>query len=472
MMEKSSEKDSMHIITVINFLSSIMKCKTNLFFVIVIAILASSFFGCSPRDFEAPNIVLIMADDLGYGDIGCFGNEEIQTPAIDQLAIEGMRFTDFHSNGAVCSPTRAALLTGRYQQRSGIEGVIRADPKSETRQRGLSIEEVTIADHMKEAGYKTGIVGKWHLGYRVEFNPINQGFDYYRGYVSGNVDYHSHVDQAGFPDWWHDLEKVEEKGYVTDLITKYSIEFIEEHQDQPFFLYVAHEAPHYPFQGRKDKADRYPGFRGKRIPVHGTRKDRKGAYKEMIEVMDEGIGKIMAKLEELKLKTNTLVIFCSDNGGIKDIGNNGKLHGTKGSLWEGGHRVPAIAVWPGYVKQGSVSNETVLSMDFFPTFVNLSKSEKNEEFDFDGVDITRLLIEGHSLADRTVFWRYGNQKSARFNNWKLIIDNDTTKLFDLGADISETINLVNLEENMTNQLEIELNQWEKEVLSGVKLKSK
>ena len=442
------------------------------FLCLVLIAFSLNLFTCTPREFEQPNIVLIMADDLGYGDIGCFGNEEIKTPVIDKLAQDGMRFTDFHSNGSVCSPTRAALLTGRYQQRSGIEGVIYADPMGETRQRGLGIEEFTIADFMKEAGYATGIVGKWHLGYRIEFNPLYQGFDYYRGYVSGNVDYHSHVDQAGFPDWWHDLEKVEEKGYVTDLITKYSLEFIEKNHDQPFFLYVAHEAPHYPFQGRRDKADRYPGYRrDNRIPAHGTRKDKKGAYKEMIEVMDEGIGNIITKLEELKLDNKTLVIFCSDNGGVRNVGNNGLLHGSKGSLWEGGHRVPAIAVWQGYIKPGSVTDETVLSMDFFPTFANLSKVEKKETYKFDGMDITRLLIEGRSLPDRTLFWKYRNQKVARLENWKLIIDHDTTKLFDLNADISETINLVNLEESIVDQLSLELNQWENEVLSGVKLKT-
>ena len=427
---------------------------------------------CAPRDFEPPNIILIMADDLGYGDIGCYGNDEIRTPALDKLAAEGLKFTDFHSNGAVCSPTRAALLTGRYQQRSGLEGVIYANPMQETRQTGLDIDEITFADYMKEIGYATGIVGKWHLGYRVEYNPIYQGFEYFRGYVSGNVDYHSHVDQAGFPDWWHDLEKTEEEGYVTDLITEYSIEFIEKNKNQPFCLYVAHEVPHYPFQGRKDKADRYPGYPRDKIPGHGTRKDKKVAYKEMIEVMDEGIGKITAKLSELKLSDKTMVFFCSDNGGIANPGNNGNLRGNKGSLWEGGHRVPAIAVWPGYIRPGTTTNETVMSMDLFPTFVNLSKRSGEQDYRFDGIDITRLLIEEQSLPYRTVFWRYRNQKVARYNNWKLIIDSDSTKLFDLGADISESINLVNLEESMTKKLKTELEQWETNVMKGVKLKTK
>ena len=424
-------------------------------------------FSCAPREFERPNIVLIMADDLGYGDIGCFGSEEIQTPFLDKMATEGLKFIDFHSNGAVCSPTRTALLTGRYQQRSGLEGVIYA--KGETRKTGLDVKELTFADYLKSVGYATGIVGKWHLGYNIDYNPIYQGFDFYRGYVSGNVDYHSHLDGVGIPDWWHDLEKTTEKGYVTDLITKYSLEFIEKNKNQPFFLYVAHEAPHYPFQGRKDKADRKLG---EDIIAHGSRKDKKGAYKEMIEVMDEGIGEIFEKLENLGLKENTLVIFCSDNGGLKEVANNGILKGAKGSLWEGGHRVPAIAVWPGYILPGSVTDQTVLSMDFFPTFVNLSKNEEKQNLDFDGIDLTRLLIEEKSLSDRTLFWKYRDHKVARNGEWKLLMNKDTAHLYNLEVDISEQINLADLESGITSELIIELETWEADVSRGVKFKTK
>lgn len=432
-----------------------------LFFSIVVSI-----FSCVPREFERPNIILIMADDLGYGDIGCFGNTEIKTPVLDKMAVEGLVFTDFHSNGAVCSPTRAALLTGRYQQRSGLEGVIYA--KGNTRQTGLDPKEVTFADYLKKAGYATGIVGKWHLGYNIDYNPIYQGFDFFRGYVSGNIDYHSHVDGAGIPDWWHALEKTEEKGYVTDLITDYSLEFIEKNKHQPFCLYIAHEAPHYPFQGRKDKADRLPGVKFK---AHGSNENKQAAYKEMIEVMDEGTGKIFVLLEKLGLKENTLVIFCSDNGGLRDVGNNGILRGSKGKLLEGGHRVPAIAYWPGYIEPG-VTDETVLSMDFFPTFMNLSKALPAYDFQLDGVDITRLLIEDKSLPTRTLFWRYRDQKVARNGKWKLLIDNDTTHLYNVEADISEQINLAVLEEEIVSQLKLELEKWEKDVSIGVKLKTK
>lgn len=424
------------------------------------------FASCAPREFEQPNIVLIMADDLGYGDISCYGNTKIMTPAIDKLAEEGLKFTDYHSNGAVCSPTRAALLTGNYQQRSGLEGVIYA--KGETRQTGLAIDELTIADFLKQAGYATGIVGKWHLGYRIDFNPIYQGFDYFRGYVSGNIDFHSHLDGAGVPDWWHDLEKTEEEGYVTDLITQYAIEFIEDNNDQPFFLYVAHEAPHYPFQGRKDKADR---FVGQSFPAQGSREDKQGAYKEMIEVMDEGIGKIMLTLDELELDDKTIVIFCSDNGGLGKVADNGGLRGAKGKLWEGGHRVPAVARWPGYIKPSTVSSETILSMDFFPTFVNLSKMEAKEQNRFDGVDLTRHLIEEKLLPERTVFWRYRNQKVARFENWKLLIDKDSTHLFNLAEDLSETVDLIDHEKDVAQKLQMQVSNWEAEVDKGIKMKT-
>ena len=193
-----------------------------------------------------------MADDLGYGDVGCYGSRRNQTPQIDALARDGMRFTDFHSSGTVCSPTRAGLLTGRYQQRSGIPAVITA---ANHRDVGLPLEEITFAERLKKAGYGTAMFGKWHLGYERRFNPIHQGFEQFRGYVSGNVDYVSHVDQTGIADWWDGDKLVPEQGYSTELITKHAVEYIEQNRERPFCLYVAHEAPHYPYQGPGDKAD-------------------------------------------------------------------------------------------------------------------------------------------------------------------------------------------------------------------------
>jgi arylsulfatase A-like enzyme len=424
------------------------------------------FSHCRPRAFERPNIIFIMADDLGYKDIGCFGNIEIHTPSLDRLAAEGLKLTDYHSNGAVCSPTRAALLTGRYQQRSGLEGVIYA--RNESRHTGLDVKEFTMADFMKDAGYATGIVGKWHLGYKIEFNPLYQGFDFFRGFVSGNIDYHSHVDNSGIPDWWHNLEKVEESGYTTDLITNHALTFIEKNQNNPFFLYVSHAAPHTPFQGRQDKAER---FSGAKFTYEGSVKNKKRAYTEMIEAMDDGIGEILNKLDELNLSDNTMIVFCSDNGGYEGYTDNGNLRGFKGSLWEGGHRVPAIIRWPGYIKPGTFSHQTVMSMDFFPTFVNLSKSGKKRDFRFDGTDLTRMLIEEQELPMRTLFWKYRNQKVARNGKWKLLFDKDSAWLFDLEQDIEEQNNLVNQQTGIADQLKLELEVWEMEVMKSVKLKT-
>ncbi len=435
-----------------------------LFYVLSILLLQ---FSCVPRKFDAPNIILIMADDLGYGDLGCYGNTNIKTPNLDKMASEGLRFMDYHSNGAVCSPTRAALLTGRYQQRSGIEGVVYA--KGETRQTGLDIKEVTFADFMKSAGYATGIVGKWHLGYNVDFNPIYQGFDFFRGYVSGNIDYHSHLDGVGIPDWWHDLEKTEEEGYVTDLITKYAISFIEENKSKPFCLYVSHESPHYPFQGRNDEPERL--LNGEFKPT-GTAEQKKIAYKEMIEVMDEGVGDIFTTLKKLGLKENTFVFFCSDNGGIREIGSNGNLRGNKGKLWEGGHRVPAIAWWPRYIEPGKTTDAQVMSMDVFPTFINLSKVVPKYDFQLDGMDFTRLLIENKPSEKRSLFWKYRNQKVVRNGKWKLLVDKNDTYLYNLEEDISEQNDLSSTENTITNQLKSELENWEQDVSLGVKLRTK
>ena len=205
-----------------------------------------------------PNFIIIMADDMGYGDAGCYGGE-IPTPNLDRMAKEGMRFTDFHSSGNVCSPTRAGLMTGRYQQRAGIPGVINADPKVGAHHHGLHPEkEITFSKLLKQAGYATAICGKWHLGYTKNFNPVHHGFDRFNGFVSGNIDFHSHYDRMGVFDWWDGLELRKEEGYSTHLITKQALDFIEKSKDGPFCLYVAHEAVHAPWQGPNDPPERGP----------------------------------------------------------------------------------------------------------------------------------------------------------------------------------------------------------------------
>ncbi|MFP4058448.1 MAG: sulfatase-like hydrolase/transferase [Candidatus Brocadiia bacterium] len=407
-----------------------------------------------------PNIVLILADDLGYGDLGYMGNPRIRTPHLDALAAEGVRFPDFHSSGAVCSPTRAGLLTGRYQQRAGIPMVISA---ARHRHVGLDPGEATFAERLQAAGYATALFGKWHLGYLPKFNPVHQGFDAFRGYVSGNVDYFSHVDQTGRADWWHGDRLEPEEGYVTHLVTRHAVRFIEEHREGPFCLYVAHEAPHYPYQGPGDEADRAVG--GK-FPVRGSRRDKAAAYKEMVEAMDASVGQVVAALRRLGLDRQTFVFFFSDNGATPP-GSNAPLRGRKGTLWEGGHRVPAIAWWPGRVPAGGVCEEPTLCLDLFPTFIELAGATVPRGLKLDGVSLAPLLLEGERLGPRTLFWGHGRQRAVRRGRWKLLLGTggkgDEPRLFDLAESLEEKHDVAPDSPRRVESLLAALEAWEEDV---------
>ncbi|NND35185.1 MAG: sulfatase-like hydrolase/transferase, partial [Saprospiraceae bacterium] len=425
--------------------SHIQQLISNLHFYLVSAFSVFCLCPVSAQSDTAPNIILIMADDLGYAGIGCYGNQTISTPHLDKLAASGLLFTDFHSNGAVCTPTRAALLTGRYQQRAGLEGVIYA--KGPTRSTGLDPSEITIAQLLKSSGYATGIFGKWHLGYEKKFNPTYYGFDEFYGYVSGNIDFHTHYDGAGIYDWWHNKDTIRERGYVTDLITKYSVEFIQDHRDRPFFLYIPHEAPHVPFQGRDDPGYRYPNIQ---FSYHGPVKDTVRAYREMIEVMDEGIGQIVATLKDLNLEENTIIIFISDNG-AESFGHNGHLNGAKGSLLEGGHRVPAIVSWKGKISPG-ISDATTMSFDWLPTILSLSGTSIPADRQLDGINLRDHLINRSPVMERDLFWRYRKQSAVRRNSYKLLINDGDTLLFNLKNDPSERHNLSGVQPAITTAL--------------------
>ena len=416
---------------------------------------------------EKPNIILIMADDLGYGDISCYGNTYINTPNIDALASEGIRFTDFHSNGTVCSPTRAALMTGKYQQRTGVGGVITA---ANHRDVGLAIDEITMADELKKYSYNTAIFGKWHLGYDAKFNPTLQGFDSFKGFVSGNVDYHAHIDQEGYLDWWNDANMQDEEGYSTDLITQYGIDFIKSNNPQdtrkPFFLYLPYEAPHYPYQKKIDKDLRKIGVKG----TNSVPKDSISIiYKEMVEVLDGGVGQIMKTLKETDLDKNTIVVFCSDNGASKN-GSNGILKGFKGDVYEGGHRIPAILWYPPKLKAGMVSDQTVLTMDLLPTFLDFIGAKSMEDT-IDGVSVKNLLLFGEMLPNRDLFWSFGGKDAIRSENWKLVSikseGKENMELFNLSEDISEKKNVSHLRPELVEQLHQKLENWKHEVLEGV-----
>ncbi|MEM1210715.1 MAG: sulfatase [Planctomycetota bacterium] len=418
-----------------------------------------------PAGDDRPNIVIIMADDLGYADLSCYGNDRYQTPHLDAMAAGGMRFTDFHSNGSVCSPTRAALLTGRYQQRSGLSAVVKSSPKHWTHNHGLQLSEFTIADAMKQAGYRTGLIGKWHLGYKPQYNPIHQGFDVFRGYISGNIDFHSHVDEANTLDWWNQDRIEDEPGYVTDLINKHAVHFVKANKDAPFFLYIAHQSPHYPYQGPNDAVLRTVDGMKKRAPE----KQIPRAYREMMESMDRGVGELLRVLKEEGLAENTLVFFVSDNGPTKH-GNKGSLRARKGHVFEGGHRVPGIAYWPGRIEPGVESDALVMTFDLMPTAMALAGVETPDGLTLDGQDLLPLL-EGRAQAEpRVVFWGQKARWAMRDGPWKFVRVTDNNKLreylFHLGNDLSEANDLSADEPSRADQMREALDRWIEEVEVG------
>jgi len=412
-----------------------------------------------------PNIILIVADDLGYGGLSSFGEPGYETVSIDRLAREGLRFTDFYANAPVCTPTRAALMTGRYPQRSGLEGVIYV--QGATRQVGLSQAETTVAELLKTAGYRTAVIGKWHLGFLERFSPIHQGFDEFTGFLSGNIDYHSHVDNAGIFDWWHSADLLRESGYATDLITQHSVDFIEENKGRPFFLYVSHAAPHVPFQGREDPAYR---FEDNEFTYFGPVEDRHRAYADMMTALDQSVGRIVARVEKAGIAERTLVLFTSDNGGIAEYGNNKPLRGNKSSLWDGGIRVPGIAWWPGSIQSG-VSDYPAMTMDLFPTLLGLARIDKPDNLQLDGMDLSPLLLDGAELDQRKLFWRYRSQRAVRDGAWKLVLSGSDTLLFNLDKDIAESTDLSVRHGDRVMHLRSAVEEWERDVTRGVVLKT-
>ncbi len=416
-----------------------------------------------------PNIVMIMADDLGYGDLGCYGSQINRTPHIDRLASNGLRLTDFHSNGPMCSPTRAALLTGHYQQRYGkrLDKALSHNPDPDN---GLPAEAVTIAEVLKESGYATGMFGKWHLGNNLNVWPTKQGFDEFVGLATGDGDFQTQISREGYEDWWHNETIEMEEGYTTDLITDHSIDFIKRHQSKPFFLYIAHLAIHFPWQGPEDPPHREKGknYADDKWGILPDRSNIAPHVKAMVESLDANVGRVLAALEELNLSENTLVVFCSDNGGyisysggFENISSNGPLRGQKTELYEGGHRVPAIFYWPGRIDSG-VSDQTVMTMDLFPTFASLGGAS-TDNLDLDGNDLGSFLFNRKPLLDRQLFWRADTERSVRQGDWKWYAEDDRVELYNLADDLGETTNLAEKNPEIAARLASAWDKWEKDV---------
>ncbi len=407
-----------------------------------------------------PNIVFLLADDLGYADLGCYGSKSIKTPHIDRLASQGVRLTDSYAAACVCSPSRAAFITGRYPQWAGFDWVIRYTEKD----RGLSTEHPSIAKSLTAAGYTTALFGKWHLGYKREFSPLAHGFGQFFGIVAADADHYSHKDAHGDPALYEGEQLVERPGYLTDLITDRSIQFLKERNDQPFFLEVAFTAPHWPFQRPDNPNDvRHKDNYGLE---HGTRAD----YEAMVERMDASIGKILASLDELKLTDSTLVIFTNDNGGERLSDNSPFFHG-KYSLWEGGIRVPAVARWPGKIPPGSVCAQPNITMDWTATILEVARAKPQAALD--GIDLMPMLMNQKEVRERTLFWRLPRpdakhgQRACRLGNWKYIYDRECDLLFDLTNDVGERNNLARNEPKRVAEMRAVLDEWEK-TLPGTK----
>jgi arylsulfatase A-like enzyme len=422
----------------------------------------------------SPNILLIMADDLGYGDAGCYGCPDIRTPNIDRIAAEGVRFTSFYANAPECTPTRAALLTGRYPQRVGglecaigVGNVGRYDDAirlRETHDLGLPASETSIARLLRSAGYATALCGKWHLGYEPEFSPSHHGFDHWFGPIGGAVDYFHHCEPTGEPGLRLNGRPVERRGYLTDLITQDAVDFLRPKRRRPFFLYVAYTAPHTPYQGPDDE---WP----EPVPEDAYNKGSRATYKTMVERMDEGIGTILDALEESGLAQDTLVIFMSDNGATR-VGRNEPFSGNKGNLFEGGIRVPCVASWPGVLPQGVVSDQPCMTMDFSQSIVRAAGVQPPRPFD--GLDILGLAETGAPVQSRTLFWRgrraQWTRKAVRDGTMKYIslanADSVQEYLFDLDADPGEKNNLLSERPEEARRLRQLLQEWENEVRSA------
>ncbi|MEZ5366069.1 MAG: sulfatase-like hydrolase/transferase [Bryobacterales bacterium] len=410
-----------------------------------------------------PNIVVILADDLGYGDLGITGAPDIKTPNIDLLAREGVVFDHAYSNAPVCSPTRAALLSGMYQQRTGIDRVLYVDE----RDLGLDPSIQLLPEFLTEAGYATGIIGKWHLGYIQKSFPTRFGFEAFIGFLAGNIDYFAHTDRLGNPDLWNGEEPITDDRYMTDLIADEANAFLSRHVDDPFFLYLPFNAPHDPFQGPKDRDSA-----GDQVLTRQTYRTRE-KFKEMVEALDENVGEVIAHLKKTGLADNTIVFFMSDNGGLPIVARNAPFSGFKTELWEGGIRTTLIAWGPGRLEPGRTVSSPVIGMDLFPTVLEIAAVTPPEDRKVDGVSLAPLLWgEQTELEPRTLYFSYQDpgseqQRAVLRDDYKYLRDKTGQEyLFNISQDKQEKQNLAAEHPEKLAELEAAWESWNEQVRTG------
>ena len=432
-----------------------------------LALVAVAIAGPAAQRSQRPNIVMIIMDDLGYGDVGSYGAPDAKTPNIDRLAREGVKLTDFYANHANCSPTRTGFITGRYQQRYGIESPLRAI--DDVRQ--LLPSDTSLPRMLKDAGYATGLIGKWHLGARAEAGPNRHGFDEFWGFRGGAVDYYTHnvVTTPGVKlpapihDLYHNEEPTRAAGYLTDEITARSEAFIQQHSAAPFFLEVAYNATHWPYQGPDLPDD-------KRAWTNSIESGTRADYVAMLERADQSIGRILRLLDGLKLTANTLVIFTSDNGG-EWLSRNAPLFHRKSTLWEGGIRVPLLMRWPVQLKPGITSSQVGITMDLTASILAAAGITPPASYRPEGIDLIGPLQKG-AIVERTLFWRLpappnapgpSAQRAVRRGNWKYLQDRGQNFLYDLRADPAERHDVAQSRIALWQELRGLADKWESDV---------
>jgi arylsulfatase A-like enzyme len=422
----------------------------------------------SPSLAKPPNIIFILADDLGYADVSCYGRPDLNTPNIDRIAKRGMRFLHGYANSAVCSATRTALITGRYQYRLrlGLEEPLAGNPNV-----GLPPEHPTLPSLLKKAGYSSTLVGKWHLGVLPKFGPLKSGYDHYYGFRGGAVDYFSHIGGQEREDLWDDDVLIHQVGYLTALLGSRAVDVVNRYakSGQPFMVSLHFNAPHWPWEAPGDEAEserlRQPGSGGLHDFDGGSQK----TYQRMIEEMDRQIGLVLQALDANGLTENTIIIFTSDNGGER-FADTWPFTGKKTELLEGGLRIPTLISWPARIPQGRTSEQVAISMDWMPTLLAAASAEPDPSYPPDGMNLLPTLTQNVEPLSRKLFWRYkaNAQRAVRDGDYKFLKILDNTFLFNVVEDPLERANLKDRQKDVYHRLVREWNDWNASMLPEIK----
>ena len=405
----------------------------------------------TPARPQRPNILFILADDLGYGDLSCYGRPDYKTPVLDNLAKQGIMFTDAYAAAPVCTPTRVGFHTGRYPHRLpiGAGGVLEAD----NLELGIPPEHPTIASLLKANGYENTLIGKWHVGISAKFGPNRNGYDEYFGFHAGSADYFSYLNTAGNVDLWENEELSKAHGYLTDLFTEKALQVVRKSHTKPFYLSLHYNAPHSPWEG--------PGDANLDHSKHNPLQAGNGSpqkYAEMMHSMDDGIGRVLKAVADAGLEQNTLIIFTSDNGGIR-YGNNWPFSFQKGNCWEGGIRVPAIVRWKGVVPEGRITGQPAITMDWTATILAATGAKPDPRYPFDGEDLLPVCTGEKAAHDRTLFWRNNVHDAARMGKWKYLKEQKGEHLWDLTFDPGEKKDIKDDHPEIFNSMRTMYKEW-------------